>query len=131
MENVHFLTEDQYDTLFLQAHNLCTSCRGKYEICGYTYLDKLLNYTTMVTGKYPAPRTILKVWDKARETDGKGGTKDAEMIMEALIGPFTYDKNRVTKPLYELLVEDLKAVLRENDELREKMNIKLEDISTE
>jgi hypothetical protein len=86
----------------------------------------------MITGKYPEEKTILNTWDKARElrdAGSKGGIKDTEVIMKTLIGSFTYDKNRTTQ--YELLIEDLKSALRQNDALRESLTINLDDITAE
>lgn len=124
---MHYLTEDQYDTMFVPAHNLCNTCLCKNQKQAYPYLDQLIDYAAMFTGKYPEPEVIMDAWEKARGTDGKGSKEDSEMIMEALIGPFTYNKKRTTKPWYELAEEELRTLLKERDANKTVEEIKKKD----
>ena len=113
------LTDDQYDTFYVAAHNLCGTANSTHPVQGYPHMDQLANYTTMLTGKYPEPEVILKAWETAKKTSRQMKKEEAEMIMEAFIGPFTYNKNRTTKPWYDVLTEELRELLKTKEVIKE------------
>ncbi len=109
---MYYLTDDQYDTFYVEAHNLCSMINCKEPIKYYPFLDKLANLTTMLTGKYPEPEVFFKALHIARKINGKSKRENSEKIIEIFIGTFTYDKNRTSKAWYELAEEELKNLLK-------------------
>ena len=110
---MRYLTFDQYDIMLLAAHNAIYFYSKKRPKDFYPCLDKLANYATMITGKYPEPEVMVRAWEKVRELDCKAEHADKEHMIEIFIGPFTYNKDSGMKTEIELLEEELKELLKE------------------
>jgi hypothetical protein len=79
------------------AHEICISAYKGDKHYGYDYVDNLAEYVAILMGIYPERDLLKYAWYKATEFDGTGNEADINILIEILIGKFTYDKHACLK----------------------------------